>query len=336
MLENYQNMKNIDDFETVVAAVDAVSDIPVLCSSGNGWGNVISSTARLTNFDDFDTQIVSEFFSSAEWAYGAIFGTDNTTVVNAYASEYFLEKITIANDWYNKGYISKDAATQIEGGGATIKANGGLGQVTDGELGHQTFNSNETGYDMISVIIAPAIVNTGIMQKFVWALPVSGKDDEAALKFLNLMYTDADVVNLFNYGLEDTHYVTNADGTISLPEGIESGSASYWVNSSFLFGSQFLAKVVKPDPADLREQALELNKNATTAPLLGFAVDSTSFTNEYTAVINVVTQYAPGLNSGSSNPETTLPQFLSALEAAGMQTIIDDVQSQVDAYIAAQ
>lgn len=335
-LEAFQNIKNMADLEAVVSVIAANSDIPVMGSTGNGWGNVLGSTARLTNYDDFATQIVSEFFSSDTWAYGAIFGADNTTVVNAYTSDYYKQKIELARDWYQKGYIARDAATQQDMGAAIIKANGALCQITDGELGHQTLVSNDTGHDMISVKVADPMVNTGIMQKFVWTVPVTSSNVEAALKFLTLTYTDADVINLLNYGVKDTHYVDNADGTISLPAGTEPSSARYWVNAVFLFGNAFKAKVVAPDAADLREQALALNKTATTAPLLGFAVDSTAFSNEYAAVINAVTQYAPGLNAGSSDPATELPKFLAALESAGMPTIIAAVQEQVDAFVAAQ
>ena len=329
-------IKNITDLEAIAKTLKETSDIPVFGSSGNAWGRVLASSARFTNYDDFATLIVAEFFSSAEWAYGAIIGDDNTTVVNAYESDNYKQQIAIARDWFLKGYISKDAATQMDSGYAIIKANGALAQITDGEIGHQTFVSNQTGFDMTSVVIAPAIVNTGIMQQFITGLPVTCKNDEAALKFLSLLYTDADVVNLLNFGIEDEYYVTNADGTISLPAGVDPTSARYWVNSSFMFGSQFLAKVVKPDPADLRQQALELNKNATTSPMLGFAVDPSAFTNEYTAVINTITQYGPGLTAGSSDPATVYPQFLAALNDAGMQTIIAKVQEQVDAFVASK
>lgn len=41
---------------------------------------------------------------------------------------------------------------------------------------------------------------------------------EAAMKFLNLTYTDADVINLLIYGIEGRDYVKNDDGTVSYPE----------------------------------------------------------------------------------------------------------------------
>ncbi len=336
MLENFKAVENMDDLEVVVKALSENSDIPVLCSTGNSWGQVVNSNARLINFDNFSEQIVSEFFGSDTWAYGAIVGQDNSDVINMYASDEYKAITEKARDWYLKDYISKDAATQVEMGGLVIKANGALGGVSDGELGHENYINSQTNHEMISVKVADAVVNTGIMQKFVWALPVSCSDEVAALKFLNLTYTNGEIVNLLNYGIAGEHYVNNADGTISLPEGITPESARYFIASPFLFGNAFLAKVVPPDPADLREQTFEINQNAKASPLLGFAVDTTEFTNEYTAVINVITQYSPGLNAGSSDPETTLPKFLSALDDAGMQTIIESVQAQVDAYLEAQ
>ena len=333
-LDAYKSAKNITDLEAVVKVLAENNDMPVMISGGSAGGIVIASMSRATNFDDFSTSLVSEFFSSAEWAYGAIFGDDNTTVVNGYASEYFNQLTTIAHDWFLKGYISKDAATQTENNYTILKANGGMSNVTDGELGHQAFASSQAGMDIVTITLAPAIVNTGIMQKFVVGVPVTCKEDEAALKFIDLLYTDADVVNLLNFGIEDTHYVSNADGTISMPAGIDSKSARYWVNSSFLFGSQYLAKVVAPDAPDLRQQALALNKAAKTSPLLGFAVNPTAFTNEYTAVVNAVAQFRPGLCAGSSDPATELPKFLAALEDAGLSKIIKEVQAQVDAFMA--
>ncbi len=336
LLDAYMNANSITDLEAIAETLAAASDIPVMVSSGNAWGHVLASSARATNFDDFSSIYYSEFFSNSEWAYGAVYGNDNTNVVNAYDSDYYKKMIGIARDWYTKGYIAKDAATQVDMGYQMIQANGGLAQITDGELGHQTFASNQCGQDMITITLSKAVVNTGTIQKFMWNVPVSCDEDEAALKFLELTYIDPDVVNLINYGIEDTHYVMNDDGTISLPEGVASDSARYFVNATFMFGSQYLAYPVKPDPADLRDQALALNQDAAIAPLMGFSVNTANFTNEYTAVINVVTQYAPGLNSGSSDPETVLPQFLAALENAGYQTILDDVQAQVDAFVAAQ
>ena len=42
------------------------------------------------------------------------------------------------------------------------------------------------------------------------------------------------------------------------------------------------------------------------------------------------------LDAGALDPETTLPDFLSALDAAGMQTYLDAANAQLEAYMAAK
>ena len=43
-----------------------------------------------------------------------------------------------------------------------------------------------------------------------------------------------------------------------------------------------------------------------------------------------------GLICGTVDPETTMPEFLNALDAAGINTVIQAKQEQLDAWIAAQ
>ena len=44
----------------------------------------------------------------------------------------------------------------------------------------------------------------------------------------------------------------------------------------------------------------------------------------------------PSLNCGALDPEKALPEFLSALEAAGMDKILEEQQKQFDIWLAEQ
>jgi len=48
----------------------------------------------------------------------------------------------------------------------------------------------------------------------------------------------------------------------------------------------------------------------------------------------VVKQYSVSLNSGSADPEVYIPQFLDALEQAGIDELIAAKQEQFDAWLA--
>ena len=113
----------------------------------------------------------------------------NSTVINFYASDYYKKGVELSHDWYNKGYIMKDSATQTEPSTNLIAANGILGTFTAGELGIETSLNNRCNHEMTTAKVANGIVNTGMVQKFVWTVPITSKHPEAALSFLNLTYT---------------------------------------------------------------------------------------------------------------------------------------------------
>ena len=58
--------------------------------------------------------------------------------------------------------------------------------------------------------------------------------------------------------------------------------------------------------------------------------------NEVAAVSNVVDQYLKPLTFGDVNPDDYYPQFLEALKAAGIDTIIADYQAQANEWLAAK
>ena len=49
---------------------------------------------------------------------------------------------------------------------------------------------------------------------------------------------------------------------------------------------------------------------------------------------NVIEQYLPALVCGSVDPEVDIPEFTQRLQDAGLQTIIDSKQAQLDAWLA--
>ena len=50
---------------------------------------------------------------------------------------------------------------------------------------------------------------------------------QKAMQLLDLLYTDADLINLLSYGIENIHYVIQPDGTISYPDGVTAENCGY-------------------------------------------------------------------------------------------------------------
>jgi putative aldouronate transport system substrate-binding protein len=328
-------VKNVTDLEAIVKVLAEKETIPVLTAQGTDGFVLLYAPLRI-NFDNYAEAIYSENFGSATWLYGIIEGKGSKTVVNQYATAYYKKVVEMTHDWYTKGYIQKDSATQTEMSTVMIANNAALGTTSAGERDIQQSLSTRCKYDMAVLKIADAVVGTGSLQKFTYAIPVTSKQPAAALKYLALMYTNSDVLNLINMGIKDKHYIVNTDGTISLPPGVTPANATYYPNSTFLFPNQFLAKVWAPMPANMREVALAENKSSVASPLMGYSVNNSTFKNEITSLTNVILQYGPGLGSGALDPATELPKFLTALETAGYGKVVAEVQKQVDAFYAAK
>ena len=69
---------------------------------------------------------------------------------------------------------------------------------------------------------------------------------------------------------------------------------------------------------------------------MGYNFDTSSVSSEITAVIAEIGKYGPALNVGTVDTESMLPKFLEALDAAGMNKIIEENQRQLDAWLAGQ
>jgi putative aldouronate transport system substrate-binding protein len=188
-----------------------------------------------------------------------------------------------------------------------------------------------TGYRIRAVKLDPGVITTSAMTKIFWGVSANSKEPEAAVRFLNLMYTNADIQNLLSWGIEDRDYEAKPDGTIGYPAGVTPSNVPYR-SFDFNWGNQFIAKVWNGNPPDLREQARKVNMNAANSPLLGFSFDTSPIQNEIATLSNIISQYRPGLESGMADPAAKLPEFINALDSGGAEKFIAEVQRQLNAW----
>ena len=62
-------------------------------------------------------------------------------------------------------------------------------------------------------------LGTSDVNRVSWAVASTCKNPEKALEFLNLTYTDKDVINLIIYGIEGKDYVKVSDNVVKYPDG---------------------------------------------------------------------------------------------------------------------
>ena len=156
------------------------------------------------------------------------------------------------------------------------------------------------------------------------------------MEFLNLLYTDPDVINLLAYGVEDVDYVVHEDGRVGYPEGLDSSTVGYSMASQlWSFGYEFNAHVWETNEPDVWEQTKEWNQTGLVSKAYGFVYDPTPVATAKAAVQNVYDEYRMSLECGVVDPETTLAEMNERMYAAGLQDIIDEKQRQLDEWAAA-
>ena len=85
------------------------------------------------------------------------------------------------------------------------------------------------------------------------------------------------------------------------------------------------------------ELVAEINENPDNivSDMMGFRVDLEPVSTEVSQCAAVVTEYKDALIWGSlgADWEAYYDEFMTKLEAAGVQTILDEVQSQYDEFL---
>ena len=279
-----------------------------------------------------------DYLSDSDRAcFGALVG-DSLTVENLYESEAFKHNVELARAWYQAGYILKDAATTIITSQEMMASGNCFGVFTAHGLPAEELAATLSvvyNKPLIAIKLGDPYIVTSNANIVTTMIASTTKVPEASMKFINLMYTNADVMNLLICGIEGRDYVVNEDGYVVYPEGQDAATVPYTAQmENATLGNYFLIKPIIGTSESTIAYSLEQNKTAKRSPAFGFNFDPTRVGSAYTAVSNVGNQYLPGLICGSVDPETELPKFIQALKDAGLERIMTEKQNQLDKWLA--
>jgi putative aldouronate transport system substrate-binding protein len=264
-------------------------------------------------------------------------GQGDLKVENLYATADYARYVRKIREWYLKGYIPQDAITTPDGGNTMIK-NGTLFAVgANLKPGYAGEVGMTMDYELVQRDYVTPYATTRTVTSLMWTLPVTGKTPEKAVDALSLLYTDADFINLIDFGIEGKHYVKmpGYDNMITYPSGVNADNTGWDMFAGWIFGDQLKSYVWEGNPPDLYQQLDAFNKNALISKAMGFEYDSSPVKTAVASVTNVVSEYRLSLEYGVVDPETALPRFIKAMEDAGIREIITEKQRQLDAWAAA-
>ncbi|MEJ6949851.1 ABC transporter substrate-binding protein [Natronospora cellulosivora (SeqCode)] len=253
-------------------------------------------------------------------------------VVNWFETEEYKELVYKMREWYEKGYILKDAATNTDSQFSLIRADKGFGYFSGTKPGIEKQESKSIGKEMIAKEIISPYTTTFNIQLISWGITRASKAPAKAMQFINLLYTDPDIANLLSYGVEGTHYIIKDNGLLAYPEGVNVDNVGYNLNTGWMFGNQMITHIWEGNPPTLWQDTIEFNENAYKAKSLGFVFDTSPVKLEIAALTTVSEKYRPALETGSVDPDSILPRFLRSLKDAGIDKVIAEKQRQLDEW----
>lgn len=260
------------------------------------------------------------------------------TMENIYASDTFKQACEMATRWYKNGYLNPAGSTDTTYSPDYITSGQAFGWIVGNANDAETQAANYSNISGQPLVAIPLCEVPDSTAGFYWCISQSTKYPSEAAQLLNLTYTDEFILNAICFGLEGDDYVWKDEiNAYGYPEGQDRTTVPYTYAVGITVVGDRLKAYAFENYYSESDRAYIQNKidNNSRTPLFGMNLDTSNILTQISAVTNVVNQYYNGLMYGELDADTYLPQFLAALEAAGVNDVVAEAQAQYDAWIAA-
>ncbi|MGF9700041.1 ABC transporter substrate-binding protein [Paenibacillus sp. MABNR03] len=252
--------------------------------------------------------------------------TTDYKLVNILETPEMKEALTTMNKYYKAGYVSAEAATTGSTNDLTTSGNWFLDRAQTQPLADNQWSASY-GYPVVSTPASDAIITNTSVQGSIMAISANSEYPENAMEFLNLLNTDPVLRNMVDSGIEGTHYKKVDDTHMeNLAE-----SKNYDM-PSYSLGNNMLLYLNSNDPDNKWDEFKKFNAEGVNSPILSFNFDASNVSAELTAVQNVKEQYWAALMTGTLDPATNLDQVIEKFNQAGLEKVMAEAQSQLDAW----
>ena len=245
-------------------------------------------------------------------------------VVNQYETAEFENYVSLRRQWVEEGlstnqYLpdSKAADKKIKQEPFTIHQYSPMGEST---------KTNTFGYQYKAKQISNSLMSPLGVTAAMTGISATSKHPIEALKMIEIMNTDSEVMNLIAYGIEGKNYERISSNQIKLIE-----NSNYSGPSLFNLGSMANAYLMDNQIPGLIEETKKFNDGAIASPLMGFNADLTNIIIEVENCRTVINEYLMMFDQGLAD-EAKLQEFRDRLKLAGSDKIIQELQSQIDKW----
>ncbi|MFC4776655.1 ABC transporter substrate-binding protein [Paenibacillus sp. GCM10023252] len=260
----------------------------------------------------------------------------STKVVNLFEQPEIKEHFKLMVKWNKLNLFqpdpgtNTDMSTQINNGEVAVVQQ----QLKPGKAEEFSIGKTEP-WIQIALEDAPYIA-AGDLNNSMLAISKTSEDPERAMMLLNLMHTDARIVNLLAYGVEGVHYVKVSDNVIKYPDGKTGKDVGYNPGNAWQIGNQFLSYLFEQENPNKWEEFKKFNEAAKPTPIIGFSFNAEPVKNEEAAIAAIWKEYIDGLSGGVLDVDKYLAEFNEKLKKAGSDKVIAEKNRQIEEFLKTQ
>lgn len=256
------------------------------------------------------------------------------TVFNQYASEEYIEYINTKRAWCLEGITSPvipesterySTALQEKDDPIASMASAVTGTIFSAGTPADILRDWHVDCDYVQLLDTP-IITTKAITSTLNVISTTSARPERALMILDLVNSDPDLMNLMSFGIEGKNYKKVGENRIEQIEGAE------YVTANWAFGNVFNTYVYGQQPDNMQALDAETNRSGRISPIFGFTPDLTEIKIELSNCSAVTGEYINTLNYGVADVDEIYTKFMNKLKAAGCDTIIENLQKQLDAW----
>ncbi|MBO5998438.1 MAG: ABC transporter substrate-binding protein [Lachnospiraceae bacterium] len=324
LTEKAQNLSSWREVEEIFGAVAEGTEISPIGASNKtvldgGAGHIYAA-------DAFSDAII---FDNIGDSFIVAFPEEDGTVSFLPEKTEYRAELDMIRQWYQDGYVYKDSAITEDHADVLMKTGVIFSSVQTSELGVEVAKGDATGYELVCTEISQNMLTSGTVGKFGLCVPVTSEEPEAAVRWINALYTDPVLENLMIYGVEGTDYVVT-DGIASYPEGVD-GTTGVYHQVDFMYGNQFNLLPWIGMEADFRESTYDYMRSSEISPFMGFSADMSELANAITALSAVYDQYRGDILCGLYD-DAEYDAYIAALKNANVDEYLSALEAQLTAW----
>ncbi len=255
-------------------------------------------------------------------------------VINQYESPQFMELAKLMKKWYDKKYFTSGALTGEQDNPIFPEDRHPVNINPAYKPGGDAESSRSYGLEIKTIPFGDAVLTSSAIQMTAAAVSVNCEYPGRAMAFINLLNSNEELLNLICWGQEgyDYEWVDKDQKLIEVLEGAYPG------NHAFLVGNTFLSYYADETQIGTWEETIAINDAADGSSILGFTFDASNVSGELANINAILPEHLNSILCGmvDGTVEDAVAAMNSALYQAGLQIVLDEMQSQVDAWKASK